>query len=179
VAFTVSVPAEATVYVNGKQTTSTGTTRRYVSRGLAVGRSYTFNVRAEYERDGEMVSRTKVIQLQSGQEENLAFDFDAEQDSEEQVAEAEARTKLTLHVPADAKVYLSGHETKASGQVREFATSRLSVGETWDDYLIRVEIQRDGQTLSKEQKLSLVGGEERQLTFNFAQSDSRVARLEK
>ena len=52
---TVSVPADAKVFVNGMATTSTGTTRQYVSRGLASGYSYSYEIRVEVTRDGRIV----------------------------------------------------------------------------------------------------------------------------
>ena len=84
----------------------------------------------------------------------------------------EVKTRLTLHVPADAKVILSGVETKQTGEVRQFATSRLSQGQSWNDYKVVVETTRDGQTLREERTLSLIGGQDQDLTVAFADSDS-------
>jgi uncharacterized protein (TIGR03000 family) len=82
------------------------------------------------------------------------------------------KTRLTLHVPADAKVILSGVETKQTGEVRQFATSRLSEGQSWNDYKVVVETTRDGQTLREERTLNLTGGQDQDLTVAFAESDS-------
>jgi uncharacterized protein (TIGR03000 family) len=57
----VHVPAESKVFVNDLATRSTGSDRRYMSRGLAAGREYTYSVRAEIERDGKLLSETKVL----------------------------------------------------------------------------------------------------------------------
>jgi uncharacterized protein (TIGR03000 family) len=72
-----------------------------------------------------------------------------------------------LHVPADAKVFIAGKQTKATGEVREFATTKLTAGQKWDDYVVRVEVTRDGQVVSHEQKLTLVGGEAQELEFDL------------
>ena len=49
---TVNVPSDARVFVNGAKTTSVGSQRSYVSRGLQAGFNYTYEVRAEVERNG-------------------------------------------------------------------------------------------------------------------------------
>ena len=84
-------------------------------------------------------------------------------------------TRLTLHVPEDAKVTLAGVETKQSGETREFSTSRLAPGQTWDDYKVVVEVQRDGRTLSEERVIKLQGGEAKELSVDF--QDMQVAKL--
>jgi uncharacterized protein (TIGR03000 family) len=77
------------------------------------------------------------------------------------------KTRLTLHVPAEAKVTLAGVETKQSGEVRQFATTKLSSGQIWDDYKVVVEMDRAGQTVREERTLKLTGGQSQELTINL------------
>ncbi len=77
------------------------------------------------------------------------------------------KTSLTIHVPADAKITLAGVETKQTGETRQFATTRLATGQTWDGYKVVVELNKDGQTLHEERTLKLVGGEAQELSINF------------
>ena len=81
------------------------------------------------------------------------------------------KTRLTLHVPADAKVTLAGIETKQTGEVREFATSKLASGQNWNDYKVVIEVTRDGKNLREERTINLVGGQSQDLAVNF-QNDS-------
>jgi uncharacterized protein (TIGR03000 family) len=84
------------------------------------------------------------------------------------VASAPAvKTSLTINVPADAKVSLAGVDTKQSGEVRQFATTRLAAGQTWDGYKVVVEMEKNGQTLHEERTIKLVGGEAQELSINF------------
>jgi uncharacterized protein (TIGR03000 family) len=84
------------------------------------------------------------------------------------VASAPAvKTSLTIHVPADAKISLAGVDTKQSGETRQFATTRLAAGQTWDSYKVVVEMNKNGQTLHEERTLKLVGGEAQELSINF------------
>jgi uncharacterized protein (TIGR03000 family) len=160
----VVVPQEAKVYVNGQLTRTPGPVRRYVSPGLARGRSYTYEVRAEVMRDGQPVSQTKKVRLRAGQTADLAFQLPAETDVE---------TMLTLNLPEDAKVTLDGRATKATGLLRKFATTKLVRGEEWADYPVVVSIEREGRTLTRTENVTLVGGETRELTFVFV--DERLA----
>ncbi len=86
------------------------------------------------------------------------------------------KTRLTLHVPADAKVTLAGVATKQTGEVRQFATSRLAAGQNWDDYKVVVETTRGGKTLREERTLKLTGGQDQDLAVNFENdSNAQVA----
>lgn len=176
----VSVPADATVYVNDRKTTSTGSQRQYVSNGLKQGQSYTYRVRVEYERNGKTVTESKVASLTLGSDETLAFDAsspapaavladedDAEEADEAEVASKQAITKLALRVPADAKVTLAGAATKQTGAEREFITTRLEAGATWEDYTVRVEAKVDGEPVVQQRRITLRGGESQAMVFNF------------
>jgi uncharacterized protein (TIGR03000 family) len=77
------------------------------------------------------------------------------------------RTRLTLHVPAEAKVSLAGVETKQSGEVRQFATTKLTSGQIWDGYTVVVEMDRAGQTVREERTIKLTGGQSQELTINL------------
>lgn len=154
----VSVPEDAKVYVNGLATTSTGNARQYVSRDLTPGYNYNYEVRAEVVRDGRTLDQVKTVNVRAGDTASLAFDFPASQPVE---------TSLTLHVPADAKVYLAGNPTKASGETRVFRTTGLTSGDAWDSYTVRVELDRGGRTLTKEETIRLRAGQSQELSFDF------------
>ena len=88
-------------------------------------------------------------------------------------SEPTVKTRLTLHVPADAKVTLAGVETKQTGEVRQFATSKLASGQNWSDYQVVIETTRDGKTLREERTLTLTGGQDQDLAVNF-ENDSNT-----
>jgi uncharacterized protein (TIGR03000 family) len=83
-------------------------------------------------------------------------------------ATAAVKTRLTLRVPAEAKVTLAGVETKQTGEVRSFSTNRLTAGQVWDDYKVVVEVERNGQTLREERTIKLTGGMPQELAVDFA-----------
>ena len=77
------------------------------------------------------------------------------------------KTKLTLRVPAEAKVTLAGVTTKQNGEVRQFSTAKLSEGQVWNDYKVVVEMEQGGQMLREERIIKLTGGEAQELAINF------------
>lgn len=174
----VRVPAEAKLFVNGLATRSTGSQRRYVSNGLRPGFNYTYELRASVERDGKMVEETKVVQLQAGQTAEVAFGLEDQAGSNERTATKPVKTSLLLRVPADAKVFLSGNESKATGNVRSFVTTKLQPGQSWDNYVIRVELERNGQKISKEETISLASGESRELAIELDAAQVAQAQLD-
>lgn len=161
----VSVPAAAKVFVNDRATTSTGSSRNYVSNGLAVGKTYKYRVRVEYELDGEPVVETKVATLTGGGQASLEFG-----QAVEAVAKKAVETKLTLSVPADAKVTLSGAATQQTGQEREYTTTQLADGSSWDNYVVSVTVGEETQ----DRVITLRGGESQHLVFDFATEDSQL-----
>ncbi len=72
---TIYVPYGAKVTVNGYETKSIGSRREYVSFGLVPGYVYKYEVRAEIEREGELISETQTIVLRAGAIEGVAFGF--------------------------------------------------------------------------------------------------------
>lgn len=158
----VIVPANAKVFVNGRETSSTGTQRQFVSHGLQAGDTYSYRVRVEYQENGKPVVKDKVATLTSGSDIKLSF---AASKPAEMTAEKEVATKLTLNVPANASVKLAGAETKQTGNVREFITTRLPAGQTWADYQIEVEFEQNGRKVARTETITLRGGEPKELTF--------------
>lgn len=155
---TVQVPDNARILVNGIPTRSQGDLRRYISRNLTPGFDYTYEVKAEAMVNGVPVTETKTVQLRAGQQAQLAFDFQTP---------SAVETALTLHVPAEAKVYLAGQATKGEGSVRTFRTAKLPAGQTWADYVVRVVVDENGEQQVKEETITLRAGEQRQMTFDF------------
>lgn len=164
---TVKVPADAKVFVNDRATTSTGSDREYVSRNLRPGAGYSYKVRAEFVRDGKPVTEERTVRLTAGQTAALDFDGDAKQVQTAERDEDDTRTTLKVRLPADAKLFLAGHETKATGELREFSTTKLPAGSQWATYDIRAVIDRNGHQEVREQTVSLEAGQTREIAIDF------------
>jgi uncharacterized protein (TIGR03000 family) len=106
--------------------------------------------------------------LTAGDRTQVAFNLSGKT---EQNASKSNKTKLTLNVPADAKVFLAGQETKSTGERREFVSSKVDESGKWGQYAIRVVANVNGQPVEKNETVQLVPGEDRELTFDFGSSD--------
>lgn len=155
---TVEVPEDAKIFVNGQPTTSTGERREYVSRNLELGFTYSYEVRAEVVRDGQTIQETKKVDLKAGETARLAFAL---------APSEKVETKLTVHVPQDAKVFLAGNETSAQGPTRVFRTTGLRQGSRWNDYVVKVEWRQGERVISQEKRISLKAGENKEIEFDF------------
>ncbi len=172
----VSVPDDAQVFVNNASTTSTGTERSFRSRGLRSGLSYSYNIRVKFERNGNMVEENKIVKLTAGDE--ISLSFGGENTGQLAAVAESVETELKLTVPQSARVFLAGVETKQTGVNRSYTTKRLAAGQLWDGYTIRVVYELDGQTLVREQKLKLEGGQSYELAFDFdSASTTQIAQL--
>ena len=182
------MPTGAKVFVNDRATTTAGADRQFVSHGLEQGKVYTYRVRVEYQLNGEMVVKNKVANLTMGNDISLNFGntlvasdgeeeeeeegsstrvADSNQDDDEDEDEDGSATKLTLHVPADARVTLAGSVTKQTGSERSFLSTHLASGQTWENYTVEVAVDRNGQTQTQQQLITLRGGESHELAFDF------------
>jgi uncharacterized protein (TIGR03000 family) len=70
----VRAPDNATIWVNGQRTTQSGARREFVSAGLAPGRKYTYEVRAQWTgSDGKLVDITQRLPLEAGVRREVDF----------------------------------------------------------------------------------------------------------
>ncbi len=152
----VRLPADAQIYVNGNLTTSQGAERNFVSRNQTAGKIYRYEIKAVL--DG--VEKVEEFTMIAGGTKTLDFDFTA-------------TTVVALEVPADANIELAGNQIKQNGKtLREFKTTSLQDGETWDDYKIVVSVVREGERISQEKTIKVIGGESYALAFDFDQVDA-------
>jgi uncharacterized protein (TIGR03000 family) len=153
----VEVPRDAKVFVNGNATTSSGSSRRFVSRDLDTKDAYRFEIQASYEVAGKEVTQTKTIIARPGSSESVVFDPSVSDDPVE--------TTLTLNVPEGAKVVLANNSTKSDGMTRVYRTKQLKTGEAWEDY--KIQVTHNGTT--KEKTIRLIGGDKLEMSFTFAE----------
>jgi uncharacterized protein (TIGR03000 family) len=71
--FTVEVPANAEVYLEGVKTRQTGTSRVFVSPPLTPGQQYVYEVRARWTENGQPVEQTRSLTVSAGQRITVRF----------------------------------------------------------------------------------------------------------
>ena len=71
-----------------------------------------------------------------------------------------------MNVPEDAKVYFQDQLMMLSGTQRRFVTPELQVG-AQHVYTVRVEVERDGQTISKTTQAPVTVGQDVEISVTF------------
>jgi uncharacterized protein (TIGR03000 family) len=74
--------------------------------------------------------------------------------------------QLTIVVPADAKVFINGHQTRSMGTHREYVSYGLEIGLTYR-YEVRAEVVRNGKTVVDAREVFLSAGSQENLAFDF------------
>ncbi len=69
----VSVPANASVYINNRKTNSGGALRRFESPGLLPGKQYVYEIRVVINQPGKKLEQTKRVVLRSNEEKRVVF----------------------------------------------------------------------------------------------------------
>lgn len=86
------------------------------------------------------------------------------------------RAQLVLNVPNDAIVYLSNQRMTLEGAVREFTVPGLKAGMEYR-YPVRVDLVRDGKTLTASADQQIQAGQRLNLVFNQAAGQSEIVAL--
>jgi uncharacterized protein (TIGR03000 family) len=69
----VSLPADAKLTVDGETTRSIGKFRVFTSPNLTPGKSYSYTLKAEVQRDGKPVSWEQTVSVQAGRQASVSM----------------------------------------------------------------------------------------------------------
>lgn len=79
----VHMPAQANLTIEGQPTQQRSDTRTFTSPPLQAGKTYTYTLRAEMNRDGRLQNVKKTVDVQAGQRSEVTIDFnDANREGE-------------------------------------------------------------------------------------------------
>jgi len=78
---------------------------------------------------------------------------------------------LTVNLPADARIFLDGKATAASGGVRAFVTPTLEKGKQYS-YLVRAEVSRNGATVTEMRTVTFQAGSRVRVSFDDLGTDA-------
>jgi uncharacterized protein (TIGR03000 family) len=80
---------------------------------------------------------------------------------------------LRILVPADAQVWVEGARTTMRGPLREFVSPALPPGQNYI-YTVRVQYQRDGQTIDQQRNITVKAGDFVELNYEAQTSRRRI-----
>jgi uncharacterized protein (TIGR03000 family) len=69
----VQLPADATLYFDGMKMKATSTNRVFTTPALDPAKTFFYNIKAEVEQDGQLVSTTHRVQFRAGQRVQVSF----------------------------------------------------------------------------------------------------------
>jgi uncharacterized protein (TIGR03000 family) len=79
--------------------------------------------------------------------------------------ESDLSARLTVELPADAKLFVDGFETTTTGaSIRTFSTPELEAGQDYF-YVLKIETNRDGKTIAETKQVTVRAGEETRASF--------------
>jgi uncharacterized protein (TIGR03000 family) len=78
----------------------------------------------------------------------------------------EAPATIQVSLPANARLLVDGYVTTSTSAQRTFTTPALPMGQTFS-YTLRAEVIRDGRTVVETQQVTVRGGQETSVPFNF------------
>jgi len=73
----VHLPANARLTIDGEATQSASATRTFVSPPLEAGKTYTYTLRGEMNRDGRQMNATKTVEVRAGGVSEVTLNFSA------------------------------------------------------------------------------------------------------
>jgi uncharacterized protein (TIGR03000 family) len=151
----VKLPADAKLYANNQLTALSSDERFFYTPALPDQAAYTYQLRVEYMRDGELVRDQQKIMVRAGEQTEVRF--------EEKVTKL-TTSKAIVKLPADAKLFIDEHESGMQGPVREYNTPKLQSGETYV-YRFRAEVTRNGKKEVQSQLVNFKGGQPFEVDF--------------
>jgi uncharacterized protein (TIGR03000 family) len=69
----IRVPSDAQIWFDGDKTSQTGSFRQFVSPQLEPDKTYTYQIRAKWIKDGGSVEQTRTVAVRAGQ--HVGVDF--------------------------------------------------------------------------------------------------------
>jgi len=159
----VSVPSDATLLVDGKETKVSGTPHTFVTPELNPGQNYFYTMTVKAERNGKPVVETQRVVVKAGETTRVEFGNLA--------AEGAAAAKVQIVLPADAKLYVDDKPFETAG-AKTFETPRLNPGQKYY-YTMKAEVRVNGEMRSETQQVTVEAGKE--VTVEFAKLKNELS----
>src|SRR5262249_18579713 len=106
---TVDLPGDSQLYGDGPFAHPSSSTRTLNTPQPEKGRDYFYTIKAEWTRDGKVMSDSQRVVVKAGEVSNVEFK-DSTATSVKDVAPVakDSPAKVTVRLPADAKLYIDG-----------------------------------------------------------------------
>jgi uncharacterized protein (TIGR03000 family) len=158
---TIGVPDEAALFVNGQRVSMNAATQSFDTPALTPGRTYHYTMKAVAVRGGDVVSESKRVTVRAGETVRVAFRGLKVQEP------AASVSRLTVKLPADAKLYVDGVRCPLTTATRTFDTPDLEQGRKYT-YTLKAEVVRNGRAVSEIKNVLVQAGKKVNVEFRLA-----------
>jgi uncharacterized protein (TIGR03000 family) len=176
---TIQVADGATFSVDGKTIVLSGTSQTFNTPALDSNRTYYYEMKAAASKDGKNLIASKRVAVKAGETitvdlRELKVEGAAPASEPKATSFPPAPAKLTIKLPAEAKLFVDGVQAPLTSAERTFETPKLDAGKDYV-YTIKAELSQEGRTISETKRVTFQAGKEVTVEFkNLAtQSVSR------
>lgn len=152
----LKAPADVQLFVEGRRIPRTTNQQTFRTPNLEPGYWYTYTFQAQMVRDGKTVAHTKQVKVRAGEFSMADFNKWA--------TEGKDAARVTVKLPADARLYVDGVKCPLTSATRSFDTPELDAGRSYY-YTLKAEVDRDGETRVARQRVLVEAG--KQVTVEF------------
>jgi uncharacterized protein (TIGR03000 family) len=152
----LTAPTDVQLFVEGRMIPRTANQETVRTPDLEPGYSYTYTFKAQVVREGRTVAYTKQVKVRAGQFSTADFTKLA--------SEGKDTARVTVKLPADARLYVDGVRCPLTSATRSFDTPELDAGRSYY-YTLKAEVDRDGATRTDTQRVLVEAG--KQVTVEF------------
>ena len=152
----VKAPVDAQLSVEDRDVVRTAAEQTFRTPELQPGYSYTYTFKARVVREGKTVSYTKQVKVHAG--ESATADFT------KLAAEGKDIARITVKLPADAKLYVDGTLCPLKTELRSFTTPELDAGQKYY-YTLKAEVVRGGETRTARKRVIVEAGKDVAVEF--------------
>jgi uncharacterized protein (TIGR03000 family) len=146
----VKAPPEAIVTVNGQRTNRRSAEETFQTPNLRPGHTYSYVFKAEVDRDGEKVTRTRRVVVRAGQDSVVDFS--------ELATRRPAKVKVVLSPGTRARLFVNGAAFGSAAATRTYETPELPVGKRYY-YAIKAELTSSGETRTVNRRITVEAGQ--------------------
>jgi uncharacterized protein (TIGR03000 family) len=172
---TVRLPAGAKLFVDGKETNQQSrTSRSFFTPRLERNQDYSYTVKAEITRNGQTVSESKRVVVRAGQVSSVDFG-DMSNTVARSVTPAGAPARITVTLPADARLFVDDVACNLTSGTRSFDTPKLDPGREYS-YVLKAEVERDGKMRTDTRRVVFQAGKQVAVDFRSLESVSTASR---
>ncbi len=155
-AVVLKAPTDVELSVEGQLIPRTAAVEVFRTPELDPAFSYTYTFKAKVVRNGKAVAFTKQVPVRAGQS--------SEADFTKLATEGKDVAKVTVKLPADARLYVDDVLCPLTSETRTFDTPALEPGRSYF-YTLKAEFIRDGDTRTATKRVTVEAG--KQVTVEF------------